>query len=155
MTEQEDTADGRSEGFGPIDAGALREIRDLFVEVEPLVDEAELDDPLDPQTLSIAFTDGVGDATAGRFDVRWSVTGHYAFHYTDDNGRDFRFDCHPKPDAPTRHFRPPPEAATRPVETSCIEVTELPTVTRAVVERWRDAYEGGTLQRLNDGENPP
>ncbi|WP_311172577.1 hypothetical protein [Halobellus ordinarius] len=155
MTEPDETGDERPEGFGPIDAGALREIRDLFVEREPFVVEAELDDPLNPQTLSIEFADGINDATAARFDVRWSVTGHYAFHYTDNDSRDFRFDCHPKPDAPTRHFHTPPDAPTHPVEPSCIEVTELPIVAQAVLDRWRAAYEEGTHRRLNDAENPP
>ena len=31
----------QSEVFGPIDAGALREIRDLFVDMEPLVESAD------------------------------------------------------------------------------------------------------------------
>ncbi|MGQ4554910.1 hypothetical protein [Halobellus sp. GM3] len=145
----------RPEGFGPIDAGALREIRDLFVESEPLVENAELVDPLNPQTLSIEFSDGVGDATTARLDVRWSVSGHYAFHHTDDATQNFRFDRHPKPDAPTHHFHPPPDAPSRPVERSCIEVTELPLVARAVLQRWRDAYDRGTVRRLNDAVDPP
>lgn len=144
-----------AEVFGPIDAGALREIRDLFVELEPLVESATLDDPLNPQTLSIELDEGVGDASTARFDVRWSLSGNYAAHYTDEMDRDFRFDCHPKPDAPARHFHPPSDASSRPVEPSCITVSELPLVTHAVVQRWRAAYESGTFDGVNDAENPP
>jgi hypothetical protein len=141
--------------FGPIDAGAVREIRDLIVETEPLVETASLDDPVNPQTLSVELSDGIGDASTARLDIRWSPTGNYAVRYTDDQGRDFRFDCHPKPDAPTRHFHPPPDAPSRPVEPSCITVSELALVTRAVLQRWRDAYDDGTFDGINDAENPP
>ena len=145
----------QAEVFGPIDAGALRESRDLFVEHEPLVEEASLDDSLNPQTLSIELSDGVGDASTARIDVRWSLTGNYAAHYTDNQGRDFRFDSHPKPDAPKRHFHPPPDAPSRPVEPSCITVRGVSLVTRAILQRWRYAYTNGTFEGLNDAENPP
>jgi len=147
-------SDDEREVFGPIDAGALREIRDLVVELEPLVAHAAVDDPVNPQTLSIEFSDGIGDATTARFDVRWSVTGHYAFHHTDDAKQNFRFDRHPKPDAPTRHVHPPPDAPSRPVEQSCISVTEIALVTRAVLQRWRDAYDRGAFHRLNEAKDP-
>ncbi|SEH63774.1 hypothetical protein SAMN05192561_11724 [Halopenitus malekzadehii] len=147
--------DEQDEVFGPIDAGALREIRDLCVDQEPLVRTAALDDPLNPQTLSVELSDGVGDATAARIDIRWSLTGNYAAHYTDDADRDFRFDCHPKPDAPRRHFHPPPAALSRPVEGSCIAVSEAGLVTRAILQRWRYAYTNETFSGINDAENPP
>ncbi|MUV85447.1 hypothetical protein GJ631_02315 [Natronomonas sp. CBA1123] len=144
-----------SEVFGPIDAGALREIRDLFVEQEPLVQTASLDNPLNLQTLTIELSDGVGAASTARIDVRWSLTGNYAAHYTDGRGRNFRFDCHPKPGAPRRHFHPPPNAPSRPVEPSCITVSEVSLVTRAILQRWRYAYAYETLEGINDAENPP
>lgn len=147
--------EARPEGFGPIDAAALRDVRNLCVEREPLVETASLDDQLNPQTLSVALSDGVGNASTARLDVRWSITGHYSFHYTDEGGRNFRFDCHPKPDAPTRHFHPPPNAPSDSIEQSCITVSELPLVTRAVLQRWRDAYERGTFDGINCAENPP
>lgn len=147
--------DERGEAFGPIDAGALREIRDLFVELEPLVETASVDDPLNPQTLSVELSDGVGAASAARLDLRWSLSGNYTVHYTDDFGRNVRFDCHPKPDAPRRHFHPPPDAPSTPVEPSCITVSEVSLVTRAVLQRWRYAYENGTFDGINDAENPP
>lgn len=127
---------GESPGvFGPIDAGALREIRDLSVELEPLVETASLDDPLNPQTLTVELADGIGDASTARLDVCWSLAGHYNFHYTDDQNQDFRFGCHPKSDAPARHFHPPPDAPSESVEPSCITVSEVPLVTRAVLHR--------------------
>nr|WP_267164272.1 hypothetical protein [Halovenus salina] len=145
----------QAEMFGPIDAGALREIRDLVVDQEPLVEEASLDEPLNPQTLSIELSDGIGVADTARLDIRWSLTGNYAAHYTDNQGRDFRFDCHAKPDAPRQHFHPPPDAPSRPVEPSCITVCEASLVTRAILQRWRYAYTNETFDGLNDAENPP
>ena len=160
MTDDGDPAhhiqpDEQSEVFGPIDAGALREIRDLFVELEPLVQAASLDDPLNPQTLSVELSDGVGAASTARIEIRWSLAGNYAAHYTDNQGRNFRFDCHPKPGAPTRHFHPPTDAPSRPVEPSCITVREAPLVTRAILQRWRYAYTNSTFEGINDAENPP
>lgn len=152
---QRDSPSEHSEIFGPIDAGALREIRGLFVDMEPLVETASLDDPFNPQTLSVELADGIGEASSARFDVRWSLTGNYAVHYTDARERDFRFDCHPKPDAPTRHFHPPPDARSRPVEQSCIAVSEVALVTRAVLQRWRYAYDHGRFDGINTAENPP
>lgn len=143
----------RSEVFGPIDSAALRRIRELVVDAEPLVDSASLDDPVNPQTLVVELADGIGEASAARFDVRWSLAGNNSFHYTDDGERDFRFDCHPKPDAPTRHFHSPPDA--EPVERSCITVTEVRLVTRAVLQRWRHAYEIDSFEGINQAENPP
>ena len=154
MTDNEERSQP-SEVFGPIDAGALREIRDLFIDQEPLVQTATLDDPLNPQTLSVDLSDGVGDAATARIDIRWSLTGNYAAHYTDDLDRNFRFDCHPKPDAPRRHFHPPPAAPSRPVAPSCITVSEIGLVTRAILQRWRYAYANDTFDGLNDAINPP
>ncbi|WP_225336098.1 hypothetical protein [Halomicrobium urmianum] len=160
MTDDEDPSqhtppNEQSGVFGPIDAGALREIRDLFVEQEPLVQTASLDDPLNPQTLSIELSDGVGTASTARIDVRWSLTGNYAAHYTDNQDQNFRFDCHPKPDAPRRHFHPPPDAPSRPVEPSCITVSAVDLVTRAILQRWRYAYAHESFEGINDAENPP
>ena len=145
----------QSEVFGPIDDGALREMRDLFVDEEPLVQTASLDDPLNPQTLSVELSDGVGAAASARIDVRWSLAGNYAAHYTDDRDQNFRFDCHPKPEAPKRHFHPPPYAPSRPVEASCITVAPAALVTRAILQRWRYAYTHETFEGINEAENPP
>lgn len=150
-----DDAECSAEVFGPIDASALRAIRDLIVDLEPLAESVFLDDPLNPQTLSVDLEDGVGEASTARIDIRWSLQGNYAAHYTDDEDRNFRFDCHPKPEAPRRHFHPPPDAPSQPVEPSCIAVSELDLVTRAVVQQWRVAYDTGRFNGLNQAENPP
>lgn len=160
VTGREPTADPRLSAepgavFCSTDVGALRKVRDLFLGEEPLVAAASFDDPLNPQTLAIELSDGVGDASSARFDVRWSVTDNYAFHYTDNCGRDFRFDRHRKPGSPTRHYHLPPDAPSRPVEPSCIGVLELPLVARAVMKRWRDALRRGALDHVNEAANPP
>lgn len=141
--------------FGAIDPESLRDIRDVFTEMEPLVESATLDDPFDPTVLTVAFTDGIGTADSARFDVKWSLNDNYTFHYTDEAGIDFRFDRHPKPDAPRAHFHRPPDAASEAVEPSCITVTEVTLVARAVLKLWRDAYDGETVDGINEGENPP
>lgn len=160
MTDNEEPShslqpDELAEGFGPTDAAALRKIRDVFVAQEPLVQKASLDDPLDPQTLSIELSDGIGDVSIARIDIRWSLAGNYAAHHTDDRDWNFRFDCHPKPDAQRRHFHPPPDAPSRPVESSCITISEVTLATRAILHRWRCAYANELFDRVNGTENPP
>ena len=142
-------------GFGPIDAGSLRDIWEVFAQEEPLVEAATLAPPLDPHVLRIELTDGIGPAESARFDVRWSLADNYAFHYTDDEEVDFRFDRHPKPDAPTAHFHIPPDAPSKPVKASCIRVTETTLVARAVLKLWRDAYDRGSFEVLNEAADPP
>ena len=155
MTGSDGRDDTRAERFGAIDGEALRDVRDRFTDLEPLVERTTLDDPLNPQTLSVELGDGVGDADHARIDVRWSISDNYAAHYTDSRGRNYRFDCHPKPDAPRRHFHTPPDAPTRPVEKSCITVSEIEPVTRAVLDRWRTAYDSGEFESVNGATNPP
>lgn len=76
------------EDFGPIDAGALYEIRDVFTETEPLVASTQLDNSLNPQTLHVELSDGIGDATSARFDVPVNLANDYAFHHTDDGSKE-------------------------------------------------------------------
>ena len=152
---QHPEATDHTEVFGPIDPGALRTIRDLFVELEPLVETATLDDPLNPQTLTVELADGIRSASTARIEIRWSLTGNYAAHYTDEQNQNYRFDCHPKPDAPQRHFHPPPDAPSHSVEPSCITVSEVALVTRAIIQRWRYAYTNDTFEGINEAENPP
>ena len=40
-------------------------------------------------------------------------------------------------------------------EPSCIDVTEVSLVARAVHAMWRAAYENNDLDRLNSASNPP
>lgn len=144
---------------GAVDRGAMLDFRDTFDRMEPLA-TGELDDFLDPRELRIELGDGVGDAERGRFDVVWTTRDDYDVHYTDDAGRDFRWDCHPNdyPDVPgNEHFHPPPDASSDPetVEESCLRVSEIELVARAVQKLWREAYENGAFEGINDATGPP
>lgn len=143
----------RAGEFGTIYLPALRRIRDLWFELEPLVVDADYDDPVDPAELRIELSDGLLEAEAARLDVQWSERGHYTFHYSDDAGLNWRFDRHPNDHAPREHFHPPPDAT--PSEPSCIEVEEVSLVARAVHALWRRAYDSEDLARLNAATNPP
>lgn len=90
-----------------------------------------------------------------RFDVRWHHTGYYNFHHTDKQDVNFRFDYHPKSDAPNKHFHPPPDASSYHPQQSCISTTEPRLMTRAVHFLWRRAYEKNLLTRLNEAKNQP
>lgn len=115
--------------------------------MEPLA-TGELDDFFDPDELRIELEDSVGDAETARFDVVWTTVDDYNVHYTDDAGRNVRWDVHPNEyhgvsgDA---HFHPPPDASADPqeVEESCIDVSEVGLVARAVHRLWQSAYEQG------------
>jgi hypothetical protein len=74
----------------------------------------------------------------------------YSFHYVDSENVSWRFDCHPNTHSPEIHFNPPPDAAMTAAEPSCIDVTEVSLVTRAVHAMWRAAYENEDLDRLSD-----
>jgi hypothetical protein len=140
---------------GPLEEAALGQIRDEFTQLDGLVEGAGFDSLLDPRTLVVRLDDGIGAATWCRFDIRWYQTGHYSFHHTDDQDIDFRFDFHPKPDAPDRHFHEPPDAPSENSQRSCITVTEPKLVARAVHSLWRRAYETDSLELLNEAHNPP
>ena len=140
---------------------ALTTIRDIVNEAEPLA-SARLDDPLDPGVLEVELTEGLRGAEVARIDARWTTRGDYAFHYTDSNGVDLRWDRHPHGGDYVRvpgfeHYHPPPDASSDPeaVEDSCIRVVPEELVTRAVLKLWRVAYHAGSLAPLNAGRNPP
>jgi len=142
---------------GAIDAGALHQFRAEFERLEPLA-SGSLDDPVNPGELRLRLDDGIGEAATATITVRWSVRDDYNIHYSDDTDRDLRWDVHPHEytrldgDA---HYHPPPNASSDAVEASCIEVTELVLTVRAVHQLWRDGYEGGSVEPLNDATNPP
>jgi hypothetical protein len=73
----------------------------------------------------------------------------YSFHYVDSESVSWRFDRHPNTHSPEIHFNPPPDAAMTAAEPSCIDVTEVSLVTRAVHAMWRAAYENEDLDQLN------
>ena len=147
--------DDRSGEFGPIYLPALQRIRDLWLELEPIVEATSYDDVVAPTELQVSLSDGLGDAESARFDIQWSERGMYSFHYVDSEDVNWRFDRHPNTHSPEIHFHPPPEAATTAAEPSCIDVTEVSLVTRAVHAMWRAAYEDDAVDQLNSASNPP
>lgn len=137
------------DAFGPSDESTLGAVRDVFARHEPLVMSMEFDSDLNPQKLLVRLSDGFTEP--GRFDIRWSVTDNYAFHYSEPE-LDFRYDKHPNPHSPLKHFHPPSDSG---VKQSCIEVELAELVTLAVLHCWREAWENDDLSRLNTAENPP
>ena len=149
-------SDGDRAGeFGPIDLPALQRIRDLWLDLEPLVGETAYDDIVAPTELQISLGDGLADAESARLDIQWSELGMYSFHYVDIDDVNWRFDRHPNTHSPESHFHPPPAVATTDAEPSCIDVTEVSLVTRAVHTMWQAAYEDNNVDQLNSASNPP
>lgn len=145
----------RAGEFGAIYLPALQRIHNLWVDLEPLVDTTGYDDLVEPTELRIELTDGIGTAASARFDIQWSELDMYSFHYVDCAGVNWRFDRHPNPHSPKKHFHSPPDASTATATPSCIRVEEVSLVTRAVYTLWRTAYEHEDLARLNSISNPP
>ena len=145
----------RAGEFGTIYIPALQRIRTLWLDLEPLVADTEYDDPVEPTELRIELTDGLGDAESARFDIQWSDLDNYSFHYVDSTDVNWRFDRHPNTHSPEQHFHPPPDARTVDAESSCVHISEVSLVTRAVHKLWRVAYESGDQDRLNSLSNPP
>jgi hypothetical protein len=140
-------ADDISGPVGPVEYPVLRQIREIFLNEEPLVDSATFDDPANPTELVVEFATGL--ASPGRFEITWRASGAYRFHYTEQDGLDFRFDRHPNDGAPTAHFHPPPDAGE--AQPSFLAgVTQPQVVARAVLARWREAIvEEGNVDLLN------
>lgn len=139
---------------GPVDYDALQQIRDIFLTNEPLVTHHNLSGRLDPQPeLDITVSEGFGASPSGRFDIVWTERDCYNFHYTETNGVDLRFDRHPEPNAPEKHFHEPPNANTR--APSCIDVEQIEVVTRGVLKCWRTALERDDASAVNTQSNPP
>jgi hypothetical protein len=144
---------------GAIDAGALLDFRTEFERLEPLASGA-LDDPLSPGELRLHLEDGIAEASTATITVRWSVQDDYNVHYSDGADRDLRWDVHPHDyTVPTgdAHYHPPPNASSDDddVDASCISVTEVSLVTRAVHAMWRAAYVNADMDQLNSASNPP
>lgn len=100
--------------LGPPDAASMRAFRDVFLANEPLVAATTFDSTLRPRELQISLSDGLGAANRCRLDVSWYRTGAPRCHYVDDDGVDWRFDRHPNPHSPEKHFHEPPSADSRP-----------------------------------------
>jgi len=147
--------DELSGAVGPPDAAAMRLIRDQFLNSEPLVESAEFDSVLQPRELVVTVADGIGPATDCRLSITWYQSGAYRFHHVDSEAVNWRFDHHPNPHSPPKHFHEPPEGAGETAVESCIEVEKPRVVGRAVHKLWRRAYEVGTHELINTGQNPP
>ena len=145
----------RSADVGSPDVPTMRQIRDLFDREEPLVEAAEFDSVLDPLEVQIRFADGINAANWCRLDVTWYKSGAYRFHYVDEYDVNWRFDNHPNPHSPKKHFHQPPDAPVDSAECSCIEVEEPQLVARAILKLWRRAYETGDQSSLNTATDPP
>ena len=146
---------------GATDRSALLTIRDTIREMEPLA-TAKLDDYLNPSILTVDLDDGLCTATEARIDIEWTTREDYKFHYTDIEGVNVRWGCHPHSGdyvdvSELAHFHPPPDASSDPrsVETSCITQASPEMVTRAVLKLWRVAYHRDAYEALNAGSNPP
>lgn len=73
-------------------------------------------DAISPRFLEIDLNDGryPDDIRTARLEIRWFEDGAYSIHYLEDHCDTVwqcRWDRHPKPDAPTDHFHPPPDAS--------------------------------------------
>jgi hypothetical protein len=153
-------ADAESHALrGAIDAGALYDFRTEFERLDPLA-SGSLDNPVSPSELRLHLDDGIDEATTATITVRWSIQNDYNVHYRDDTGRNLRWDVHPHEyTAPNGdgHYHPPPNGSTDDddVEASCIEVTEIVLLARAVHQLWRAGYDSGSVDPLNDASNPP
>lgn len=138
--------------FGPTDVTRLRHLRTLLTETEPLVERATFDDSLDPRLLRVHLA--MGFDGRGRFDVRWSERGYYSIHYTEPD-LDCRFDHHPNPHSPAKHFHPPPDAPSHDAEPSCVTVERAELVGLAVIQLWRAAVADDQPGVFNEADDPP
>lgn len=108
---------GRDEApSGPLDVPTL-EVLAQRAATHPLVSKWEFrPDTISPRVLEIRL-DGTQYPSAVneiRVDVRWFVGGDYTVHYLEvrkDGTWQCRWDRHPKPEAPRKHYHPPPEAS--------------------------------------------
>jgi len=144
-----DDVDGE---LGTFDVVAMDRIRSAFTGLDGLIETAGFRNLADPELVRIRFADGIGDATACQFDIRWYRKGYYSIHHTDSIDRNFRWDYHPKADAPDKHFHPPPDAPSDDPKPSCLTVEQPPVVARTVHKLWRRAYDTGDTAKLNVAE---
>lgn len=145
---------------GPSDRPTLLAIRDLFNSEEPLA-TAAVDDILNPDIVTVQYSDGLLAAEWSRIDVQWTTLDDYKYHYTDAADVNVRWGKHPHNGdyvhvPGLEHYHPPPDASSNPsdVEDSCINQRPETLVTRAVIKLWRTAYHAQSLAPLNAGKNP-
>lgn len=140
--------------IGTPDVDVMTDIRDLFLDEEPLVEDYAWNDPIYKRELHIHFSEGI-DAGWSRLDVTWYTSGAYKFHYVDENDQNWRFDRHPNDHSDEKHFHEPPDADSKAAVPSCIQVEEPGLVGRAVMKLWRRAVETESFEQVNRAWNPP
>lgn len=138
---------------GQPDTEALAQIRTVAGRHEPLIERSEYDSTLNPTELRLFVSQGF-EAESGRFDISWTIENYYRFHYTEASGINFRYDRHPHPDAPEKHFHPPPDCPDHEADPSCIKVETVPLVTMAVMQLWGEAVRAGDTTLLVQ-DHPP
>lgn len=134
--------------------GVMVDIRNLFIEAEPLLTGYEWNDPINKREVRLAFSDGI-DAEWSRLDVTWYTSGAYKFHYSDSSDTHWRFDRHANHHSTEKHYHRPPDAESGTAVPSCITVEEPQLVARAVHKLWRRAIRQETFDRINTATNPP
>jgi hypothetical protein len=139
--------------IGEIDHSALTTIRTTAERVEPFIEHSEFDDPLHPTTLLLFTSEGI-KTDSGRFDVGWTTKNYYRFHYTEGNAFNFRYDRHPHPNAPEKHYHCPPDCPDHVADPSCLDVEYIELVTIAVMQLWGDAVREEDPELLVQS-NPP
>lgn len=140
-----------------LDKSATRRFCEEFAKVEGVADKPYFDDRLNPTRMYIPMTDGFSQP--GGFDVRWKHgVNYYYVHYREPFDADtpqieYRFDRHNDTHTPQIHFHEPPDASSR--VPSCITVTQVPLVARAVAKTWRYGYDHNDVTLVNELSNPP
>jgi len=122
----DDSADGPADDSpgGPLDVPTLEVMARHARSHDLLASWSFRPDSVSPRRLELRL-DGEQYPAAvdtARLDVRWYEGDDYTFHYVESRGGDrwqCRWDRHPKPEAPSAHFHPPPDAS------STVEPSEL------------------------------
>jgi len=140
--------------IGTPDVDVMIDIRNLFLDEEPLVESYSWNDPIYKRELHIHLSEGI-DAGWSRLDVTWYTSGAYKFHYVDENDQNWRFDRHPNNHSDEKHFHEPPDADARSAVRSCIQVEEPGLVARAVWNLWRRGMITSSFEQVNSAQNPP
>lgn len=135
--------------IGTLDVVAMDQVPAAFTGLDGLIEAAGFQNLADPEMAHVYFSDGIGEATDYRLDIRWYRRGHYSVRHTDSIDRNYRWDYHPKEGAPDKHFPRPPDARSGDFEPSCITADQPDVVARIVHKLWRRAYDTRGTPVLN------
>jgi hypothetical protein len=145
--------DNRACEFRPIYFLALQRIRDLWLELDPLVDVTSYDNVVTPTELQISLSNGPGDAESARLNIQWSELWMYSITSiaTMSTGDSTAARIHAFPRSTfIPHRMQPRRQPNRPVSPWPMSL-----VTREVHAMWRAAYENAGTDQLNSPSNPP